>query len=93
MTLVGLIFMIAPPILMMWFSGDLVSPAPWWVYLLNAVGIFIYQTLDALDGKQARRTGSSSPFGELFDHGCDSVSCVFSVLAVLVLRQVCSTPP
>lgn len=27
------------------------------------------QTLDAIDGKQARRTGSSSPLGELFDHG------------------------
>ena len=38
------------------------------------MGIFIYQTLDAIDGKQARRTGSSSPLGELFDHGCDSLS-------------------
>lgn len=28
-----------------------------------------WQTLDALDGKQARRTGSSSPLGQLFDHG------------------------
>jgi hypothetical protein len=34
----------------------------------------VYQTLDAIDGKQARRTGTSSPMGELFDHGCDSVS-------------------
>ncbi len=30
--------------------------------------------MDAIDGKQARRTSSSSPLGELFDHGCDSVS-------------------
>lgn len=30
------------------------------------------QTLDNLDGKQARRTGSSSPLGLLFDHGCDA---------------------
>lgn len=27
------------------------------------------QTFDAVDGKQARRTNSSSPLGELFDHG------------------------
>ncbi len=27
------------------------------------------KTLDSLDGKQARRTNSSSPLGELFDHG------------------------
>jgi len=27
---------------------------------------------DGTDGKQARRTNSSSPLGELFDHGLDS---------------------
>jgi hypothetical protein len=42
--------------------------------LLCGIGLFIYQSLDAIDGKQARRTGSSTPLGELFDHGCDSVS-------------------
>lgn len=47
---------------------------PRWAALLCAAGIFIYQTLDAIDGKQARRTGSSTPLGELFDHGCDSIS-------------------
>jgi hypothetical protein len=31
--------------------------------------LFAYQSLDAIDGKQARRTGSSGPLGELFDHG------------------------
>jgi phosphatidylglycerophosphate synthase len=33
------------------------------------IGLFIYQSLDAIDGKQARRTGQSGPLGELFDHG------------------------
>jgi len=42
--------------------------------LLCALGLFIYQSLDAIDGKQARRTNSASALGELFDHGCDSVS-------------------
>jgi phosphatidylglycerophosphate synthase len=41
---------------------------------LTAFGLFFYQSLDAIDGKQARRTNSQSPLGELFDHGCDSVS-------------------
>jgi ethanolaminephosphotransferase len=27
-----------------------------------------------MDGKQARRTGSSSPLGMMFDHGCDAVT-------------------
>lgn len=29
---------------------------------------------DAVDGRQARRTGSSSALGELFDHGCDALN-------------------
>lgn len=48
--------------------------APTWAYLACALGLFIYQSLDAIDGKQARRTNSSTPLGELFDHGCDSLS-------------------
>lgn len=27
-----------------------------------------YSTMDNVDGKQARRTGSSSPLGELFEY-------------------------
>jgi len=48
--------------------------APRWAFFLCAVGLFVYQSLDAIDGKQARRTGTSTPLGELFDHGCDSIS-------------------
>ena len=44
------------------------------MYFLTALGLFFYQSLDAIDGMQARRTKSSSPLGELFDHGCDSLS-------------------
>lgn len=29
---------------------------------------------DGIDGKQARRTATSTPLGELFDHGVDSFS-------------------
>jgi len=46
----------------------------WWIPVGVAMGMFIYQTLDAIDGKQARRTGASNALGELFDHGCDSIS-------------------
>jgi ethanolaminephosphotransferase len=37
--------------------------------------MWLYSTLDNVDGKQARRTNSSSPLGELFDHGCDALNC------------------
>ena len=45
-------------------------------YLIAAIGLFLGQTLDAIDGKQARRIGASSPIGQLFDHGCDALSGV-----------------
>ncbi len=56
------------------WSRHLCIQVPGWACYLCALGLFIYQSLDAIDGKQARRTKSSSPLGELFDHGCDSIS-------------------
>lgn len=44
---------------------------PSWVLVLNGYCAIIYFTLDCMDGKQARRTGTSSPLGQLFDHGFD----------------------
>ncbi|KAK3089897.1 hypothetical protein FSP39_007489 [Pinctada imbricata] len=49
-----------------------VTPIPDWVWIMCAFNIFAASTLDGIDGKQARRTGTSSPLGELFDHGLDS---------------------
>ena len=54
-------------------SGTSLLP---WVNLFIAGALFFYQTLDAIDGKQARRTGSSSPLGQLFDHGCDALCTI-----------------
>lgn len=51
-------------------TGD----APSWVPLFSAAAVVVYTWLDCLDGKQARRTGTSSPLGQLFDHGCDALS-------------------
>ncbi|XP_073949010.1 ethanolaminephosphotransferase 1-like [Choristoneura fumiferana] len=50
---------------------------PNWVWAVTAVNLFVAYTLDGIDGKQARRTGTSGPLGELFDHGLDSYSAVF----------------
>ena len=88
LTLGGLFFMVVPAIITIISCQDLSSPAPQWVYLLNAIGIFIYQTCDALDGKQARRTGSQSSFGELFDHGCDAISTIFAALSSIYVLQL-----
>jgi ethanolaminephosphotransferase len=81
-TSIGLVFMIAAYSSMWYHAPTLlqvedVQDLPRWIFLLNAVAILIYQTLDNMDGKQARRTGSSSPLGLMFDHGCDAINSVF----------------
>ncbi|KAG0152362.1 hypothetical protein CROQUDRAFT_649753 [Cronartium quercuum f. sp. fusiforme G11] len=52
------------------------------LYLSFAIGLWIYQSLDAIDGKQARRTGTSGPLGELFDHGCDALNTTLGCILV-----------
>lgn len=47
--------------------------------------------MDNIDGKQARRTGSSSPLGELFDHGIDSLNCTLASLLGTVSMGAGST--
>lgn len=49
---------------------------PNWIWLVCSIATFLAHLLDGTDGKQARRTGSSGPTGELFDHGFDSWSTV-----------------
>ncbi|GAA5836321.1 hypothetical protein JCM9279_000354 [Rhodotorula babjevae] len=51
-----------------------------WLWASCAAGLFFYQTMDVIDGKQARATGTSSPMGELFDHGCDALNTPLSAL-------------
>ncbi|XP_076546970.1 choline/ethanolaminephosphotransferase 1 bbc isoform X5 [Osmia lignaria lignaria] len=73
-TILGLIVNIVTTLILIYYSPDAKTEAPRWACFLCALGLFIYQSLDAIDGKQARRTGTSTPLGELFDHGCDSIS-------------------
>lgn len=53
---------------------------PQWIYFTWAIGLFMYQSLDAVDGKQARRTGMAGPLGEMFDHGCDALNTTLEVV-------------
>jgi len=80
-TMLGLMVNILTSLLLVLYCPTATEIAPWWTTASAALGLFIYQTLDAIDGKQARRTKTSSPLGELFDHGCDSLSTVFVSIA------------
>lgn len=61
---------------------------PSYIYLINVLTLFWYQTMDAIDGKQARKTGTSSPLGELFDHGCDSINSLMQTVLALAPLQL-----
>uniref|UniRef100_T1GLP6 Uncharacterized protein n=1 Tax=Megaselia scalaris TaxID=36166 RepID=T1GLP6_MEGSC len=58
------------------------------VMLFVRIGTFHLPKFRCFDGKQARRTNSSSPLGELFDHGCDSLSTIFVALSACISCQL-----
>jgi ethanolaminephosphotransferase len=92
-TLVGLTFMFCSylatwvyvPMILLQVDQrvEQLDAVPRWIFLLNAIATLVYQTLDNMDGKQARRVGASSPLGLLFDHGCDAVNSCWMVCLAL----------
>lgn len=82
-TLVGLTFMFSSYLLEWYYNphfqrtSTTTTSIPSFIFLFNCASMLIYQTLDNMDGKQARRTKSSSPLGLLFDHGCDAANSMF----------------
>lgn len=81
-TFIGWILVIFSYALMLCYDYTFQKNIPSYCFYFAAFCIFAYSTLDAIDGKQARRTKSSSPLGQLFDHGCDSFSITFFVLCI-----------
>ncbi|CAG8893971.1 unnamed protein product [Penicillium nalgiovense] len=79
-TLSGFMFVIINFLTVMWYNPNLDTDCPPWVYASCAIGLFLYQTFDAVDGMQARRTRQSGPLGELFDHSVDACNTGLSVL-------------
>jgi ethanolaminephosphotransferase len=66
-----------------WYSENFDNwNVPGWVLVANGYCIVAYYTLDCMDGKQARRTGSSSPLGQLWDHGWDCLACQGQISSV-----------
>ncbi|TQS35088.1 hypothetical protein Golomagni_04502 [Golovinomyces magnicellulatus] len=94
-TLSGFGFIIINVLTLFYYNPTLDNDCPPWVYVSWAVGLFLYQTFDAVDGAQAlaqelerktnlpsnsRRTHQSGPLGELFDHGVDALNTSLGVL-------------
>ncbi|KAM6498880.1 Choline/ethanolaminephosphotransferase [Amanita muscaria] len=89
-TLTGLLIVIVNFLTLLFYDAEYLtlqrgapSPPPNWLYFTWAIGLFAYQSLDAIDGKQARRTGMAGPLGEMFDHGCDALNTTLEVIMSL----------
>lgn len=85
------------------YGPSLVGYVPSWFSLILAITFFLYmvknnidvtfgQLLDNVDGKQARKTGNSSPLGLLFDHGCDAMVTVFTGITMARVVQLGNSP-
>ncbi|KAK2824971.1 hypothetical protein Q7C36_018898 [Tachysurus vachellii] len=87
-TFTGFMFLVLNFAILSFYDFDFYASAdghvhvPSWVWIAAGLFNFLAYTLDGVDGKQARRTDSSTPLGELFDHGLDSWACVFFVSSI-----------
>ncbi|XP_008294533.1 ethanolaminephosphotransferase 1 isoform X1 [Stegastes partitus] len=87
-TFTGFMFLVLNFLMLAFYDFDFTASAaghehvPSWVWVAAGIFNFLAYTLDGVDGKQARRTNSSTPLGELFDHGLDSWACIFFVATV-----------
>nr|XP_020459291.1 ethanolaminephosphotransferase 1 isoform X3 [Monopterus albus] len=87
-TFTGFMLLVFNFLMLAFFDFDFTASAamqehvPSWVWVAAGIFNFLAYTLDGVDGKQARRTNSSTPLGELFDHGLDSWACLFFVATV-----------
>ncbi|EMC98532.1 hypothetical protein BAUCODRAFT_429137 [Baudoinia panamericana UAMH 10762] len=86
-TLAGFGFVIINILTMLYYTPTLDQDCPPWVYASWSIGLFLYQTFDAIDGAQARRTRQSGPLGELFDHGVDALNtCLETLLFAATMK-------
>lgn len=78
----------AVPLVLCWLASVVCVLAtgservPRWLMLCAAAAEFFFQTMDAVDGKHARRLGTSSPLGDFLDHVMDAVSIMTTAYLV-----------
>lgn len=87
-TSIGLVSALTAHLLLWTVLGDqLGGYYPPWVAVFCAICTAFYSFMDNCDGKQARKTGTSSPLGLLFDHGCDSLMPVIVGINIFAIAQ------
>lgn len=62
------------------------------IFLVYAISLFCYQTMDALDGLQGKKVGMyTNPTTEVFDHGMDATVTILSTIASIPALQLTSS--
>lgn len=82
---------VAIPNLLIISSTNVGEPPNELFTLLFGIGVFVYQTMDNMDGKQARKTKNSSSLGMLFDHGCDAINAFVQAITLSRILMFGST--
>jgi phosphatidylglycerophosphate synthase len=82
-TLAGFLCNVIPTIMLpLLYGSDLEGEMSAWFLTMCGIAFFVYMICDNCDGKQARRTGSSSPLGMLFDHGADCLTSLINTFFI-----------
>jgi ethanolaminephosphotransferase len=87
-TLAGLICSVISTACVVHYAPDMTTPIDYRILTLFGINLFLYQTLDNMDGQQARRTGTGSPLGQLFDHGCDAVNTTLTTIVIAAVLEL-----
>lgn len=77
-------------VVLLWATGS--ERAPRWLMLCAAGAELFFQTMDAVDGKHARRLGTSSPLGDFLDHVMDAVSIMATAYLVCSALELACAP-
>lgn len=84
-TLIGFLATFSAHVILMSYSAsaksELVEP-PRWANGYAALALLFYIVMDNLDGRQARRTGTSSALGHFVDHGFDALNVTLAAASV-----------
>ncbi|XP_015782514.1 cholinephosphotransferase 1 [Tetranychus urticae] len=86
-TFIGLAINVIVSLNALYLAPQLKEEISSWTFVLCAIGTFLYQTLDALDGKQSAKV-QNSQIEELTDHGCDAVSTIFVTIGTAAAFQL-----
>ncbi|KAF7491797.1 Choline/ethanolaminephosphotransferase 1 [Sarcoptes scabiei] len=90
-TAIGFVINIVTSTIIIHYSPDCRSIVPTWSLVVCALGVWLYQIADALDGKQSYKV-QNTQLEEFYDHSCDSISTILLMYSAGVAVQAGQWP-